>query len=323
MKAKTAHRPTRESRAKRQAERHAAKRPERTQRTTSEEPTATRRADRKSEAPGSSGNSSRQARNARQERRQQRRENVAVQTATTDPDLAKLTREIGAELGVYENDPSIGLGVESLNDALYELRSELDNPNYAFIGVKGEAGTGKTFEIVRTALDQLRRGEIKRIVLLRPSVTAAGEDLGFLPGSRFAKIIPFMKPFLRQAVKLIGLREVARLINEHRIIIEILAYMRGDTLEDAFVIVDEAQNTTVEQIKMITTRIGQGSKLVIAGDRKQGDLAVATTGLQAFFNAFKDRELSHLFTMPNGSSVRSRATVVANEAWHEYDDSNK
>lgn len=135
----------------------------------------------------------------------------------------------------------------------------------------GPAGTGKTFLAVACAIDALEREAIQRIVLTRPAVEA-GERLGFLPGDLAQKIDPYLRPLYDALYDLMGYEKVQRLFEKQIIEIAPLAYMRGRTLNHSFVILDEAQNTTVEQMKMFLTRIGFGSKAVITGDPTQVDL---------------------------------------------------
>ncbi|APV48778.1 phosphate starvation-inducible protein PhoH [Betaproteobacteria bacterium GR16-43] len=136
----------------------------------------------------------------------------------------------------------------------------------------GPAGTGKTFLAVAAAIDAFERDDVKRIVLTRPAVEA-GEKLGFLPGDLAQKIDPYLRPLYDALYDLMGYDKVARLFERGAIEIAPLAFMRGRTLNQSFVILDEAQNTTPEQMKMFLTRIGFGSKAVITGDVTQIDLA--------------------------------------------------
>ncbi len=144
----------------------------------------------------------------------------------------------------------------------------------------GPAGTGKTYLAVACAVDALERDLVQRIVLTRPAVEA-GERLGFLPGDLNQKVDPYLRPLYDALYDLMGLDRVTKLYERQAIEVAPLAYMRGRTLNHAFVILDEAQNTTVEQMKMFLTRIGFGSKAVITGDPSQVDLPKhQTSGLQ-------------------------------------------
>jgi len=135
----------------------------------------------------------------------------------------------------------------------------------------GPAGTGKTYLAVACAVDALERDAIKKIVLTRPAVEA-GERLGFLPGDLAQKVDPYLRPLYDALYDLMGFDRVARMFERQAIEIAPLAYMRGRTLNQAFIILDEAQNTTPEQMKMFLTRIGFGSRAVVTGDMTQMDL---------------------------------------------------
>lgn len=135
----------------------------------------------------------------------------------------------------------------------------------------GPAGTGKTFLAVVMAVNALKNGDVKRIVLTRPAVEA-GENLGFLPGDLKEKVDPYLRPVYDALHAVLGQDHTTRLLDRGVIEIAPLAYMRGRTLDDAFVILDEAQNTTVAQMKMFLTRLGFGSKMIVNGDVSQIDL---------------------------------------------------
>jgi len=135
----------------------------------------------------------------------------------------------------------------------------------------GPAGTGKTYLAVACAAQALANHEVERIVLVRPAVEA-GEKLGFLPGDIGQKVDPYLRPLYDALFEMLGVERVGKLIERGVIELAPLAYMRGRTLNDAFVLLDEAQNTTIEQMKMFLTRMGQGSKMVITGDVTQIDL---------------------------------------------------
>ncbi len=142
---------------------------------------------------------------------------------------------------------------------------------YDLVFAIGPAGTGKTFLAVACALEALASGRINRIVLTRP-VVEAGEKLGFLPGDLYEKINPYLKPLYDAFYFMLGMERFRFLREEETIEIIPLAYMRGRTIDDAFIILDEAQNTTPEQMKMFLTRMGAGSQMVITGDVTQIDL---------------------------------------------------
>jgi len=135
----------------------------------------------------------------------------------------------------------------------------------------GPAGTGKTYLAVARAVEALENSNVKRIILVRP-VVEAGEKLGFLPGDLSEKVAPYLRPIYDALYEFIGFEKVNRLIEKHVIEVAPLAFMRGRTLNECYIILDEAQNTTIPQMKMFLTRMGFGSKMVITGDITQIDL---------------------------------------------------
>ncbi len=139
----------------------------------------------------------------------------------------------------------------------------------------GPAGTGKTYLAVASAVQALKYGEIRKIVLVRPAVEA-GESLGFLPGDLQAKINPYLRPLLDALHEMMDYEVIKQNMEQDVIEVVPLAYMRGRTLNRAFIILDEAQNTTVSQMKMFLTRMGEGSRIVVSGDITQVDLAAGT-----------------------------------------------
>ncbi|MEC4175934.1 PhoH family protein [Adlercreutzia sp. R21] len=142
----------------------------------------------------------------------------------------------------------------------------------------GPAGTGKTYLAMAMAVAALKRKEVGRIVLSRP-IVEAGENLGFLPGTLFEKVDPYIRPLYDALYSMFDMEKAASLIEAGVIEIAPLAFMRGRTLNDAFIILDEAQNTTPEQMKMALTRLGDGSKIVVTGDVSQIDLPRGESGL--------------------------------------------
>nr|WP_025739043.1 PhoH family protein [Salinivibrio socompensis] len=160
----------------------------------------------------------------------------------------------------------------------------------------GPAGTGKTYLAVAAAVDALERQEIRRILLTRPAVEA-GEKLGFLPGDLSQKVDPYLRPLYDALFEMLGFERVEKLIDRNVIEVAPLAYMRGRTLNDAFIILDESQNTTVEQMKMFLTRIGFNSRAVITGDVTQVDLPRnARSGLRHAIEVLSDvKEISFHF----------------------------
>jgi phosphate starvation-inducible PhoH-like protein len=154
--------------------------------------------------------------------------------------------------------------------------------------VIGPAGTGKTYLAVATAVKALQEHQVSRLILTRPAVEA-GERLGYLPGTLYEKIDPYMRPLYDALFEMTGAETLPRLMERGTVEVAPLAFMRGRTLNDAFIILDEAQNTTPEQMKMFLTRIGFGSKAVINGDSTQTDLASGqTSGLSVIQEILDD-----------------------------------
>src|SRR5262249_11784192 len=151
----------------------------------------------------------------------------------------------------------------------------------------GPAGTGKTYLAVACAVEALQADRVRRLVLVRPAVEA-GERLGFLPGDLTQKVDPYLRPMYDALSEMMGFDRVARFIERNVIEVAPLAFMRGRSLNDAFIILDEAQNTTIEQMKMFLTRIGFGSKAVVTGDVTQTDLPPGRqSGLSHVVNVLK------------------------------------
>jgi phosphate starvation-inducible protein PhoH and related proteins len=154
----------------------------------------------------------------------------------------------------------------------------------------GPAGTGKTYLAVACAVEALDQELVRRILLVRPAVEA-GEKLGFLPGDLSQKIDPYLRPLYDALYEMIGFERVEKLIEKNIIEVAPLAYMRGRTLNESFIILDESQNTTTEQMKMFLTRVGFGSTVVVTGDVTQVDLPSRTTsGLRHVLNVLTDIE---------------------------------
>ena len=162
----------------------------------------------------------------------------------------------------------------------------------------GPAGTGKTYLAVAKGIQYFERGEVQRLVFVRPAVEA-GEKLGFLPGDLVEKVLPYLRPIYDALYEMIGFKDAQKLIQSDVIEVLPLAFMRGRTLNEAFIILDEAQNATIMQMKMFLTRIGFGSKTVVTGDMTQVDLPKGTdSGLAHAVKLFEpiDEISIHHFT---------------------------
>ena len=184
----------------------------------------------------------------------------------------------------------------------------------------GPAGTGKTYLAVAAAVDMLERNEIQRILLVRPAVEA-GEKLGFLPGDLTQKIDPYLRPLYDALYEMLGFEKVAKLIERQVIEVAPLAYMRGRTLNHSFVILDEAQNTTPEQMKMFLTRLGFGSRAVITGDVTQVDLPRGQqSGLAHALRVLDGIEDIHITRFHSRDVVRHQLVQKIVEAYEAFDD---
>ncbi len=195
---------------------------------------------------------------------------------------------------------------------------ELIKKNTVILGV-GPAGTGKTFLSVAMAITALRAKEVSRIVLTRPAVEA-GEKLGYLPGDLQSKINPYLRPLYDALFEMLGPENYARHIERGTIEIAPLAYMRGRTLDDSFIILDEAQNSTPEQMKMFLTRLGFNSKAVVTGDLTQTDLPRGVrSGLSEAVRILKNIEGIAIHTFTDRDVVRHRLVQKIILAYEKYD----
>lgn len=186
----------------------------------------------------------------------------------------------------------------------------------------GPAGTGKTFLAVAMAVKLLRNKEINRIVLTRPAVEA-GERLGFLPGDLQSKIDPYLRPLYDSLYEMLGPENCARYMEKMIIEIAPLAYMRGRTIDDSFIILDEAQNTTPEQMKMFLTRIGFNSKVVVTGDLSQTDLPDGKkSGLAEAVKVLKDIDGISIHKFSEKDVVRHKLVQKIIVAYENYEKEN-
>jgi phosphate starvation-inducible PhoH-like protein len=183
----------------------------------------------------------------------------------------------------------------------------------------GPAGTGKTYLAVAKAVQALQAKQVTRIILTRPAVEA-GERLGFLPGTLYDKIDPYLRPLLDALQDMLDPESIPRLLQSGTIEVAPLAYMRGRSLNDAFIILDEAQNTTPEQMKMFLTRLGFGSKMVVTGDVTQVDLPGDTrSGLKVVREILSEIEDVHFATLTSTDVVRHRLVGEIVDAYDRWE----
>jgi phosphate starvation-inducible PhoH-like protein len=184
----------------------------------------------------------------------------------------------------------------------------------------GPAGTGKTYLAMAKAVQALQAKQVNRIILTRPAVEA-GERLGFLPGTLFEKIDPYLRPLYDALHDMLDPESIPKLMAAGTIEVAPLAYMRGRTISDAFLILDEAQNTTAEQMKMFLTRLGFGSKIVVTGDVTQVDLpGGATSGLRVVRDILEGVEDVHFAMLGSEDVVRHKLVSRIVDAYAQYDD---
>ena len=182
----------------------------------------------------------------------------------------------------------------------------------------GPAGTGKTYLAIAMAVVAMKNKEIERIILTRPAVEA-GEKLGFLPGDLAQKVDPYLRPLYDALHEMLGLDAYQRLVERGAIEVAPLAYMRGRTLNDAFIILDEAQNTTSEQMKMFLTRMGMGSKMVITGDVTQIDLPIGKkSGLVEALEVLKGVDDIGIVRLTHRDVVRHELVQAIVRAYEKY-----
>ena len=196
-------------------------------------------------------------------------ESKAIDFGDVDLCIQSLNNPNGTTKSITIKTSRKHINIRSTNQQKY-VNAIIENDAVFAIG---PAGTGKTYLAVARAVEALESSNIKRIVLVRPAVEA-GEKLGFLPGDLSEKVDPYLRPIYDALYEFIGFERVNRLIEKQVIEVAPLAFMRGRTLNEAYIILDEAQNTTIPQMKMFLTRMGFGSKMVITGDITQIDLPV-------------------------------------------------
>lgn len=221
------------------------------------------------------------------------------------------------EQPTYIKTPRREIQTRNLNQ--YEYIQSIRNHDVTF-GI-GPAGTGKTYLAVAAAIESLQRQDVKRIILVRPAVEA-GENLGFLPGDLSQKVDPYLRPMYDALYEMMGFEQVSNLIERRTIELAPLAFMRGRSLNESFIILDEAQNTTVEQMKMFLTRMGFGSKSVVNGDITQIDLPTEKqSGLEHALSVVSDIEKIASVHFSHKDVVRHRIVQEIVEAYEKNKDS--
>lgn len=257
---------------------------------------------------------------------------VQGQTNPVDPHAVHLAIQ---QAKVLEQQPTEQTMADLQHDKMVHIKTKRGvvkprNPNQAAyvrailshdisFGI-GPAGTGKTYLAVACAVDALERQEIRRILLTRPAVEA-GEKLGFLPGDLAQKVDPYLRPLYDALFEMLGFEKVEKLIERNVIEVAPLAYMRGRTLNDAFIILDESQNTTPEQMKMFLTRIGFNSRAVITGDITQVDLPRgAKSGLRQVIDVLHDIDAISFTFFQAGDVVRHPVVQRIVQAYEAFDE---
>jgi phosphate starvation-inducible PhoH-like protein len=228
--------------------------------------------------------------------------------------------EVPSPSGIFTDAIRVGRG-KMVRPKTFGQKRYVDavRDNTMIIGV-GPAGTGKTYLAMACAVEALVSGSVRRIILTRPAVEA-GERLGFLPGDLAAKVDPYLRPLYDALYEMLGPDETARLMERGTIEIAPLAYMRGRTLNDAFIVLDEAQNTSPEQMKMFLTRLGFNSKMVITGDITQVDLGDGRrSGLRQVGQVLGDVDGVGFVELTGKDVVRHRIVAAIVEAYRRYEE---
>jgi phosphate starvation-inducible PhoH-like protein len=232
-------------------------------------------------------------------------------------------RDVPSPSGVFTDSIKVGRG-KHVRPKTHGQKKYVDavRENTMIFGI-GPAGTGKTYLAMACAIEALQSGSVRRIILTRPAVEA-GERLGFLPGDLTAKVDPYLRPLYDALYEMLGPEETARLMERGTIEIAPLAYMRGRTLNDAFVVLDEAQNTSPEQMKMFLTRLGFNSKMIVTGDITQVDLdGGRTSGLRTIRRVLRNIGGISFIELTGDDVVRHRIVAAIVEAYRRYEEKRR
>ncbi len=245
--------------------------------------------------------------------------------AVTRRDVQEVTRMVhdgqGPTAAQMLSEPIVSVRGHAVRAQTRGQRAYVDAiDSHTIVFGVGPAGTGKTYLAMAKAVQALQRREVAKIILTRPAVEA-GERLGYLPGTLEDKIDPYLRPLFDAIGSMMDADVVPKLLASGTIEVAPLAYMRGRTLNESFVVLDEAQNTTPEQMKMFLTRLGYGSKMVVTGDVTQVDLPIATSGLRAVKRILGDVEDIHFAELGSDDIVRHNLVSRIVDAYSAFDQS--
>jgi phosphate starvation-inducible PhoH-like protein len=246
-------------------------------------------------------------------------EGQSLDSDRVDRVIAMVKSDVPKPSGVFTDAIAVGRG-KVVRAKTHGQKGYVDSirENTMVFGI-GPAGTGKTYLAMACAVEALVSGAVRRIILSRPAVEA-GESLGFLPGDLAAKVDPYLRPLYDALYEMLGPDETTRLMDRRTIEIAPLAYMRGRTLNDAFVVLDEAQNTSPEQMKMFLTRLGFNSKMIVTGDVTQMDLGKGRpSGLTVVRNVLRGVDGVGFIELTGDDVVRHRIVAAIVDAYERYE----